>query len=224
MVLQVRGTGCQGLAPPQGGLGWHPLVHLHPCKTKQLRYAAFTMLPSCCACMHLHVVRQVLAEHDHNCADCVVSSTHLAIKIRKGFLASGAHLNAFIKPTLLCCALQAAKNQAALAAAKARFEQQQKENDEIAERSKRQRLGLPEPRPPVPEVSMRVVTLMTSAFVSFCDCKTVVIAVAHIMAFIVRCIISIAVSSIASEACCSTWFWSTFYTCGHYCCEHCDSI
>lgn len=59
--------------------------------------------------------------------------------------------------------MQAAKNQAALAAAKARFEQQQKENDEIAERSKRQRLGLPEPRPPVREVSMPVVTLTTSA-------------------------------------------------------------
>lgn len=53
---------------------------------------------------------------------------------------------------LLCIALQAAKNPAALAAAKARFEQQQKENDEIAERNKRQRLGLPEPRPAVPEV------------------------------------------------------------------------
>lgn len=48
--------------------------------------------------------------------------------------------------------LQAAKSQAALAAAKARFEQQQKENDEIAERNKRQRLGLPEPKPAVPEV------------------------------------------------------------------------
>lgn len=53
---------------------------------------------------------------------------------------------------LFCVALQAAKNPAALAAAKARFEQQQKENDEIAERNKRQRLGLPEPRPAVPEV------------------------------------------------------------------------
>ncbi|KAA6428991.1 MAG: hypothetical protein FRX49_01101 [Trebouxia sp. A1-2] len=44
-------------------------------------------------------------------------------------------------------AAELAKNQAALAAAKARFAQQQKENDEIAERTKRQRLGLPEPRP-----------------------------------------------------------------------------
>ncbi|KAL3142237.1 hypothetical protein ABBQ38_002582 [Trebouxia sp. C0009 RCD-2024] len=51
-------------------------------------------------------------------------------------------------------AAEAAKNQAALAAAKARFEQQQKENDEIAERSKRQRLGLPEPRPPVRETEI----------------------------------------------------------------------
>lgn len=53
---------------------------------------------------------------------------------------------------LLRLVWQVAKNQAALAAAKARFEQQQKENDEIAERNKRQRLGLPEPRPAVPEV------------------------------------------------------------------------
>ncbi|KAL0022898.1 hypothetical protein WJX77_005020 [Trebouxia sp. C0004] len=44
-------------------------------------------------------------------------------------------------------AAELAKSQAALAAAKARFAQQQKENEEIAERTKRQRLGLPEPRP-----------------------------------------------------------------------------
>lgn len=43
-------------------------------------------------------------------------------------------------------AAELAKSQAALAAAKARFAQQQKENEEIAERTKRQRLGLPEPR------------------------------------------------------------------------------
>lgn len=45
-------------------------------------------------------------------------------------------------------AAELAKNPAALAAAKARFEQQQKENDEISERNKRQRMGLPaEPKP-----------------------------------------------------------------------------
>ena len=49
--------------------------------------------------------------------------------------------------------MQLAKNQAALAAAKARFAQQQKENEEIAERTKRQRLGLPEPRPVYQEAS-----------------------------------------------------------------------
>ena len=49
--------------------------------------------------------------------------------------------------------VQLAKSQAALAAAKARFEQQQKENDEIAERNKRQRLGLPDPKPVYQEVS-----------------------------------------------------------------------
>ncbi len=44
--------------------------------------------------------------------------------------------------------MQPAKSQAALAAAKARFEQQQKENEEIAERTKRQRMGLSaEPKP-----------------------------------------------------------------------------
>ncbi len=49
--------------------------------------------------------------------------------------------------------MQLAKSQAALAAAKARFAQQQKENEEIAERIKRQRLGLPEPRPVYQEVT-----------------------------------------------------------------------
>lgn len=49
--------------------------------------------------------------------------------------------------------MQLAKSQAALAAAKARFVQQQKENEEIAERTKRQRLGLPEPRPVYQEVT-----------------------------------------------------------------------
>ncbi len=49
--------------------------------------------------------------------------------------------------------MQLAKSQAALAAAKARFAQQQKENEEIAERTKRQRLGLPEPRPVYQEVN-----------------------------------------------------------------------
>ena len=48
----------------------------------------------------------------------------------------------------VCCCMQPAKSQAALAAAKARFEQQQKENEEIAERTKRQRMGLSaEPKP-----------------------------------------------------------------------------
>ena len=52
--------------------------------------------------------------------------------------------------------VQAVKSQAALAAAKARFEQQQKENEAIAERNKRQRLGLPALPPPiVQEVSSK---------------------------------------------------------------------
>lgn len=49
--------------------------------------------------------------------------------------------------TDVCSALQDA-----LAAAKAKFEQQQKENERIAEMNKRQRLGLPMERKPVPEV------------------------------------------------------------------------
>ena len=81
--------------------------------------------------------------------------------------------------------LQAAKNQAALAAAKARFEQQQKENDEIAERNKRQRLGLPEPRPPVREVTLSVLKLvyfcLLANAINVCDGSSVVTAVASIM-------------------------------------------
>ena len=42
--------------------------------------------------------------------------------------------------------------QDALAAAKAKFEQQQKENERIAEMNKRQRLGLPMERKPTQEV------------------------------------------------------------------------
>lgn len=62
------------------------------------------------------------------------------------------HTAKILLSKLLCLVLQAVNNQAALAAAKARFEQQQKENDEIAERNKRLRLGLPEPKPAKPEV------------------------------------------------------------------------
>ena len=49
--------------------------------------------------------------------------------------------------TDVCSALQDA-----LAAAKAKFEQQQKENERIAEMNNRQRLGMPMERKPVPEV------------------------------------------------------------------------
>ena len=65
MILQVREMECQGLVPIQAGLGWHPLVYLYLCKTRQLRYPAFIMLPCCPACLRLHpcmhVVRQLLA-------------------------------------------------------------------------------------------------------------------------------------------------------------------